>query len=156
MPIPLSRVAVLVSLMFLLPISAATSMTDVLSVPKIETSPREQRGSVYEIRYERVWQLVNDNFLYRDRLTNWQDWKHKFTGKLTSESATKRAISQMLESLRDDYTYFRDRKATQEKSNEDESLGVVSGRMLPGGIGYLKIRTFETNHVAAETRRALQ
>jgi C-terminal processing protease CtpA/Prc len=156
MAIPFALVALFL-FMYLLPYSAATPISDAVASARINSLSRPApKSSIYESRYQRIWQLVADNFLYRERLNDWDQWRHKFDGRLNNENATKKAISQMLDSLGDDYTYFRDEKSTKVKAHEDEESGAVAAKMLSGGIGYLKIKTFETNNVAKETRDALQ
>ncbi len=110
--------------------------------------------NIYEQRYHRVWKLVQDNFLYGERLAGWQRWEHKYDGQLFNDSQTRRAISELLDSLHDDYTYLRDQQKTAADRREGEPI--VSAQMLPDGIGYIKIRSFESPKAPEQTRRAIK
>ncbi|HEY9869709.1 MAG TPA: S41 family peptidase [Candidatus Obscuribacterales bacterium] len=106
--------------------------------------------------YHQVWELVRDNFLYQERLTDWQKWENKYDGKLNTFTDAEQAINEMLDSLGDGYTYFKNATLTKAKQQRDDARNVVSYRMLPGNIGYIRIRTFSSHHTAEETKAALQ
>lgn len=109
-----------------------------------------------ESYYRQVWTIINENFLYRDRLTNFAAWEHKYDGKLNTFGDAEKAINEMLDSLGDGYTFFRDASRTQTKVQTTSSTNVVSHRMLPGGIGYVKITTFSSDNTKSETEAALK
>lgn len=109
-----------------------------------------------EAYYRQVWKLVDDNFLWRDRLADWPDWEHKYDGKLKTFADAERAINEMLDSLADDYTYFKNKNATKADQSDDDEKGVVSHKLLAGNIGYIRIRRFGSNHTAEEFKAAMQ
>jgi carboxyl-terminal processing protease len=99
---------------------------------------------------------VGRYFLYRERLGAWDLWKHHYDGRLTSEEATQAAIHDMVSSLRDDYTYYRDTDATTERRQEEDAHDVVASKMLPGNIGYLHLSMFNSKDCVDEATEALQ
>lgn len=106
--------------------------------------------------YRQVWELISENFLYRERLTDWNKWEHKYDGKLNTFGDAERAINEMLDSLGDDYTYFKNSTLTRAKQERDVATNVVSYRLLSGNIGYIRVSTFSSTHTAEETRAALK
>ncbi len=142
----------------LLHASVSTSATAVLQAPPASTattSARPPQATPQEL-YHQVWKLAYDNFLWRDRLAGWQSWEHKYDGKLNSVNDAEKAIAQMLSSLHDTYTFFKDEGQTRGLDSEEDDTNVVIHRMLPGNIGYVKIITFGSKHTAAEAEAALR
>lgn len=105
--------------------------------------------------YHQVWKLANDNFLWRERLADWAKWEHKYDGQLKTFADAERAIGEMLDSLKDDYTFFKNAAMTKAEQNDHDETNVVTSRMLPGKIGYIAISTFSSNHTAEETKAHL-
>lgn len=108
-----------------------------------------------DLSYRRVWQLVRDNTLYPERLSNWHLWEHKFDGKLKAERDLERGVNQMLRQLGDQYTYFRGIRETQTRTVGDCEQGVVTHQMLDDQYGYISIKTFSSKHVSSELQIAL-
>jgi C-terminal processing protease CtpA/Prc len=106
--------------------------------------------------YHKAWELVRDNSLYRDRLTNWSSWEHKYDGQLKNFADAEKAIREMLGSLKDDYTYFKDKATTTADQTRGAAQNVVSYKMLPGKIGYIKIDNFSSNNTSEEVEKALK
>lgn len=106
--------------------------------------------------YRNVWQLAKDNFLWQNRLTDWHKWENKFNGTLKTQADAERAINQMLGSLNDPYTYFKDATVTSARGTAANEKNVVSYRMLPGDIGYIRIRTFGSVNTSDEVEAALK
>lgn len=110
-----------------------------------------------EEHYHRVFEIVRDNFLYQDRLKNFSTWEHKYRGQLKTQADAERAINEMLDSLGDGYTYFRNQRATATKATQTAATNVVTYQMMPGTtIGYIKIKTFGSSNAASETEAALK
>lgn len=68
--------------------------------------------------YQTVWQEVSDNYNRPEKLANWQEWKHKFDGKLKTPDELESALQEMLNSLGDhwtSYTSTADMKAARER-----------------------------------------
>ncbi|MCB9467032.1 MAG: PDZ domain-containing protein [Candidatus Obscuribacterales bacterium] len=68
--------------------------------------------------YQTVWQEVSDNYNRPEKLANWQEWKHKFDGKLKTPDELESALQEMLNSLDDhwtSYTSTADMKAARER-----------------------------------------
>ncbi len=105
--------------------------------------------------YDEIWTLIDRHFLYRDRLRSWNNWRHKFDGRMKTRQASQDAINTMLDSLGDEYTFFRDESATEERKTLRQKPQVVEHKMLEGNIGYIKITTFNSLYCVPETRQAL-
>jgi C-terminal processing protease CtpA/Prc len=112
-------------------------------------------ASGWEGQYHHAWQIVRDNTLFGERLPTLVDWEHRYDGRLSSKSEMETAINDMVTSFGDDYTYFRNTAATNAYQVEIDQSGVVTGLMLPGGVAYVKIKTFVSRHVAAELQETL-
>lgn len=106
--------------------------------------------------YKDAWKVVDDNFLYRDRLKNWSQWETKYDGKLKTEADAEQAINEMLDSLGEDYTYYKTPAMVRAENQRSRQSSVVSYRMMPGNIAYIKIQTFGSLNTAAELRAALK
>lgn len=124
-----------------------------VAAPAIVVVPAVQQIS-FEEYYKQVWKTAKENFLYQDRLTNFDQWEHKFDGKLLTQADAEKAINEMLDSMGDGYTYFRNNTRTQTQATKAASTNVVSYRMI-GTVGYIKIETFGSNNAASETEAAL-
>ncbi len=105
--------------------------------------------------YRKVWKIAKDDFLWQDRLTNFDQWEHKYDGKLATQADAEKAINDMLDTLGDGYTYFRNNSATQHKATQTAATNVVSYRMI-GSVGYIKISTFGSENAASETEAAIK
>lgn len=117
---------------------------------------RKQAEEAFEQQYERVWQLAAQNFLYEDRLKNFDNWREKYRGKMHSSSDFDNACTAMLDSLTDEYTFFRDIHSTGERKTEATAHNVVATKTFKNSIGYIKIRTFSARACVDETRNALK
>lgn len=106
--------------------------------------------------YHDAWQVIQDNFLHRDRLKDWSKWEHKYDGQLLTEDDAVRAINTMLDSLKEDYTYYKSPGLVQHDKNRAAAKNVVSYKLLPGNIGYIQIKTFSSENTAAEVEAALK
>jgi C-terminal processing protease CtpA/Prc len=120
----------------------------------VQTAVQQQVAA--EQYYHKVWELVDQNFLYRDRLKSWDTWEHKFDGTLKNQADAEKAVRQALQSLGDPYTFFKDTSATKAQEKRNDLTGVVTWKKLPDNIGYIKITTFSSNHVGEELKAALQ
>lgn len=110
----------------------------------------------FEQQYERVWQLAAQNFLYEERLRNFDNWRDKYKGKLHTPGDFDTACTAMLDYLNDEYTFFRDVHCTGERKSESSAHNVVSTKTFKNSIGYIKIRTFSARACVEETRSALK
>jgi hypothetical protein len=119
------------------------------NVPKADTTTPDEF-------YHSAWKAVKNNFLWQDRLTDWDKWEHTFDGQLNSIEDAERAINQALGTLNDGYTYYKNATVTSASNSRSDRRNVVTHQMLPGKIGYIKITTFGSNHVADEVKAALQ
>ncbi len=126
------------------------------SASKSWLNARKQNDEAFETQYERVWQLASQNFLYEERLRNFDNWRDKFKGKLHSTSDYDNACMALLDCLNDEYTFFRDVHSTGERKSESFAHNVVSARLFKNSIGYIKIRTFSARACVDETRAALK
>lgn len=105
--------------------------------------------------YDEIWSLIESNFLYRERLQNWNSWRHKFDHKMKTREETQKAITEMVDSLDDKYTFFRDEPATEERKTLRQKTKVVEYKMLEGQVGYIRITTLNSMFCVPEMRNAL-
>lgn len=124
---------------------------------KIAFEQCRQQDEKCESQYERAWQLANQNFLYQDRLKNFEsEWRHKYQTKLHNLSDLETACAGMLDSLGDEYTFFRDTGVTDERKSEASARNVVTAKLYKNSVGYIKISTFSARACVDETRTALR
>jgi len=105
--------------------------------------------------YDEIWSLIGNHFLYRERLQNWTSWRHKYDGTMKTHESANAAINAMLDSLADEYTFYRDESTTVEKRVLQQQTKVVDHKMLDGQVGYIHIATFNSVNCVPETARAL-
>lgn len=74
---------------------------------------------------------------------------------MKTKNSCNTAINTMLDSLSDEYTFFRDQTATEERKTLRQKTKVVEHKMLEGQIGYIHITTFNSVFCVPETARAL-
>lgn len=108
-----------------------------------------------ESRYEEVWTRVNDNFLFEDRLAGWQARKST-PRRFTSMKDAEAEIDSMLSTLNDRYTRYYGPAEKKHRESRRTATNVVTWRMHPDGVGYVKIRTFSSSNTAAEVEQALK
>lgn len=116
-------------------------------------TPQQQAAEAF---YHRVWALTSDNFLWQNRMTDWAKWEHKFDGNLNSQADAERAINQLLDTLNDPYTYFKDASLTSSRGQAAQATNVVTHKMLANDVGYIRIRTFGSVNTADELEAALK
>lgn len=108
-----------------------------------------------ESRYKEVWTKVNDNFLFEDRLSDWDDRKdppRQFKSMKDAESE----IDNILKSLNDKYTKYYPPAEKKAREASRQATNVVSWRMLADQVGYIKIETFSSKNTADEVEKALK
>ncbi len=115
--------------------------------PQTTTSANALSADVksFEARYHKIWKYVKKHFLYAKRLANWHEWEHRFDGKLKDRKDFDNAVSAMLASLNDDFTYMRSksiRKGVASSAVPCAASQDLEYRMLDRSIGYLKLRAF--------------
>jgi C-terminal processing protease CtpA/Prc len=107
-------------------------------------------------KYHHAWRLIRENYIWQNKLTDWKSWEHRFDGELYDDSDANSAIIKMIKSLKDRRTYFNNVIETQKAEDREESTNVVSWKMLPNNIGYIKINTFASDYTAQETSMAFE
>lgn len=105
--------------------------------------------------YHKVWRLVRDNFLYSDRLAEFNAWEHAYDGRLNTFSEAGAAVRTMLASLKDRYSMLHDTTWCLSHTNHQKTRRVAASRMLSGGVGYLKLFTFDAPNVGDDFRSHL-
>jgi C-terminal processing protease CtpA/Prc len=121
--------------------------------------------------YHFAWKLARDKYFDEDKLEDWEDWEHKYDGKLNTFDDAEKDIGEMYASLHDPFT----RVASAERDAKLASLppakygvGVdvgaaqlevpstnVTSRMLPGDIGYLRVASFKPEDTAKQIHDAV-
>jgi C-terminal processing protease CtpA/Prc len=134
-----------------------TSLRPLVGALTIGRTPVDsQQQSKFIKEYDEIWELIQNNFLYRNRLHNWSRWRHKFDDQLISPQAMQIAVDTMLGSLNDPYTYYRNANATTQRNQEDVETNVVDYRMVDQNVGYIRLKTFCSKNCVGEMRFALQ
>ncbi len=75
-----------------------------------------------QVLFQRAWRLIKET--YYDQSfggQDWNRWKHRYDGKLTTLDDAHKAIETMLYSLGDPYTRFLDREAFDEERSQIEA-----------------------------------
>ena len=108
----------------------------------------------YEKEFDQVWQLVQNDFLYQDRLKDWPKWKKKYHNKLSNIASEKSAIKEMLKSLNDEYTSLRDDQGCS--NNQTDNLHKIYFHKLNGQVGYLKINDFSDPTITKQFIKAFK
>jgi carboxyl-terminal processing protease len=115
----------------------AGSVLFVLTLLNLTVCPPAQSKHVARPKelYQLSWQLVRDNY-YEPGFNgqNWDQWQHKFDGKLKTEQDAYRAIRLMLASLNDPYTRFLDPTAFQDEND------AIDSRIVGIGINLQQIK----------------
>ncbi|MBK9141417.1 MAG: PDZ domain-containing protein [Candidatus Melainabacteria bacterium] len=79
---------------------------------------------VLESNYRQVWKLVSDHFRDREKLEHWDQWLHKYDGKLTTTEEYESALQEMLGSLKDQWTSYTS-TADMKKQQELAEQGII-------------------------------
>jgi C-terminal processing protease CtpA/Prc len=116
-------------------------------------------GAAVEPRdlYHACWSLVREVFIDRSKLVDWDSWEHRFDGQINTEADAVRFVRQMLESLGDAYTFLESTEdVALDAANEEAAGPVFSVRRLEGGVGYLRIRTFDIEEFCSQMWEAFK
>lgn len=117
------------------------------AAPKKHATPEEY--------YRAAWLLIDQNFAYRDGLSDWGGWQHRYDGKLNTMSEAEAAIADLLRYVCDDYTYF----IPASSSNATANFAGVQHRTIRAGnqrVGYIKVDTFRSQFAVQGVREALK
>lgn len=106
--------------------------------------------------YERAIQIVDEHFLWEDRLD--ADWAKLKTAPSSIQNMkdAERELDKALDTLGDKYTYYKNATVTTSTGQKRAKTNVVSSRMLPDDILYIKITTFSSENTADEVEEALK
>jgi hypothetical protein len=135
--------------------SAASS----LLVARAGNSPSAEETSVVVRRkrranglrlYHQVWNAANDLFFDPSRLEDWAQWEHRYDGRIRSVEGAVQLANEMLATLKDTYTGL-----SKEDNSTTKRESVVSTKILPKNIGYLRLVDFHQSNTADQMRRGL-
>lgn len=82
-------------------------------------------AEMLEENYHQVWKMVSEHYRDRAKLEHWDEWLHKYDGKLTTVDEYESALQAMLGSLHDRWTYYTS-TADMKKQQELAEKGIVS------------------------------
>lgn len=105
--------------------------------------------------YQLVWRDVRKLFFDQARLDDWDSWRHKFDDQIVDRDSARHFIAQCLRSLDDPYTgVLPDREGP---NDEDAAAGNddVFSRLLPDGMGYVRIATFDRRDLCMQVKAEL-
>ncbi len=104
------------------------------------TSKKPDDYNDYEYQYYSVWKLIKEQY-YDGTFNNqdWNVWENAFKDKLNSSKDVELAVSIMLSSLGDDYSYM---KLKSELTTTSTTTGEkdIYAAILKGNIGYIRIK----------------
>jgi hypothetical protein len=126
----------------------APSITDLLPLSA-------KRRSQLRDRYQTIVSMVQDNFLFRERLAVC-DAALDLSIAWRTRGDARKCIDGLVKSLDDRYTRLLTGDQLHSEKRAHAKRGVASSKMLPGDIGYVQISTFHSVNCAEETRRAFE
>lgn len=122
--------------------------------------------------YRAVWERVGATYHPQSRLADWSLWKNRFDDSIATPADAFARIADMLASIGDEYTNLKvpaglpvatlvvDGKPVVGTPEPPVLLEVaptlVHTRLLPNGIGYLKVTTFHDKDLSADLERAMK
>jgi carboxyl-terminal processing protease len=106
--------------------------------------------------YAKAWESIKKNYYDRGKLAAWENWRHKFDGKLKTKADLDKALNSMVDSLGDDYTFVLSDADVKKRTATQKSRSISAVKTLTGNIGYIKMDNFSGDNVVAEMRRALR
>ena len=89
---------------------------------------QEPTPAMLEEVYRNVWTQVAENYIRVDKLANWQEWRHKYDGKLQTKEDLEKAIQEMLASLGDHWTSYTS------TADEQAAMERIREGIIPSGI----------------------
>lgn len=92
--------------------------------------------------YFKAWKQVSDHYSRQELLADWQSWKHKYDGKLNTETDLENALAEMLASLHDPWTRYTT-TAEMKAARERDARGIVESGVIPtiDEAGTIKIKS---------------
>lgn len=90
------------------------------------------------------WIVLRNNSLYAERLPDWDTARKRF-GSLTG----------LVESIHDDYSYFRDRDQAKQFESKLQQSNVVEHKISDDDVGIISVHSFASEHCADEVAQAL-
>lgn len=101
--------------------------------------------------YHSAWSLVREVFIGREKLVDWDFWEHRFDEQIVTEADAVRFTKEMLASLGDAYTWLESASEVVSDEAEEQAAGpVFRVKLLEGGVGYLRIRTFDVEEFCSQ------
>lgn len=113
-------------------------------------------NSKFERIYVKAWETIQQNYFARQKLSNWEKWKHRYAGKLGTRAQLKAALDEMTDSLGDDYTFVLSEVDLASRQKNQKSRSVSVARVMTGNVGYIKLDNFATESIFAEMKTALR
>lgn len=141
--------------MLLSTLSCVSVIPSQASLPAASSVKVQQRRNPFDRAYNKAWRAIKNNYVYRDKLNDWDKWQNKFAGKLKNGTQLNEAVEEMISSLNDDYTYVLSADAIKTRTKEHNSKNVVHHKMLNNNVAYIKVDNISSNKVLTEFRRAL-
>lgn len=118
----------------------------------VEWNARTERS--YRAAYYQVWRHIRDHHLYREKVVDW-DARKKPSRKWSSRFEAECAMYELVKVLEDKHSYVLTGTSMESREKDREKKGVVTSRILPGNIGYLKLTTFMSEYAASEMAEEL-
>jgi hypothetical protein len=104
--------------------------------------------------YRAAWAKTGNNYFFPERLGDWYRWQHRFDDTIHSVDDAVNAVSEMLSSIGDNYTFLK--VPVRQQHAGGGYIPSCRARMLTRLIGYLHIRTFDDPQLTNRLRRQMQ
>lgn len=127
-----------------------------LSYCLVGAQPSSAAARAARDKYHYAWELVAENYFWDNRLNKWPSWEHKHDSQIHDDSDANEYIRKMYKSLKDRWTHFMGVKQTTSDTERTDAKNIVSSKVLPNNIGYIKINTFSSKRTGSETDAAMR
>ena len=146
-------------------ISALLLATSLFNEPVVAIKPHrllfednyhtQMSAADFKTVYHRVWEIVRDNHYNRLNLSDWAKWEHHFDEQLDSRIALEKALTKLLGTLNDDYTFLANSAQQAERESQIHSNHAVDSNVLDGSIGYLRLSNLYSDTLTEQVHTKL-
>src|SRR5262245_43291040 len=125
---------------------ALAAMMNGLALPQASNGAGQSQANPQGC-YNAAWELIDQNFAYRDGLSDWDYWHHRYDGKLATQADADLAIVELLRYINDDYARYM--VPGKGKASTPSNFIGIQHRVVTADsttVGYIKVDTFASDH----------
>jgi len=115
----------------------------------------DKQRAFYKDAYDQIWTTVQERFLYRSRLADWDKWQKCRPQEWMTVGDAELAIRNMVSQLKDRYSRVDTGILYRARSKKAVKTDEVERYMLDGEVGYLRLKSFSSENCPAEMHAAL-